>query len=181
MIIMAVAAIPVGLALALTIGASAAAGPSRPQASPLSSANASQELDRDTYRKRVAPDLAIGQVATPTVIRTGSTITFTVRVVNKRPASAPKVVVTDVLPSSTTFVSCTSTAGACEGTGNNRNVTFASLPGGASVTIVFVATLKADIASGSLVTNTAMVSFEGTDPDTSDNVATATITVRAPD
>ena len=140
-----------------------------------------QELDRDTYKKKIAPDLAIVQVATPAVAKAGSEVTFKLTVTNKRPASAPHVTVSDVLPPSTAFVSCTlSVSGACEGTGNDRRVLFESLAGGASATITLVATLNRDVPPGTRVTNTATVSFEGTDPDMTNNAATATISAGSP-
>src|SRR6185312_10401820 len=42
-----------------------------------SPSRAGQELDRDTYAKRVAPDLAIEQVATPAMAKPGAEVTFT--------------------------------------------------------------------------------------------------------
>src|SRR5690349_22210817 len=73
-----------------------------------SPSRASQELDRDTYAKTVAPDLAIEQVAKPLTAKPGAEVTFVLTVTNKRPQSAANVVVTDLLPAGTTFVSCAS-------------------------------------------------------------------------
>ena len=172
---MASGRIGVRVALALYIGASATACSANARTP--SSPNGTQELDRDTFLRKIAPDLAIRKVAAPTVVPSGSKIAFTLTVMNKRPGLAPTVVVTDVLPPSLTFVSCRSTAdGVCAGDGNNRTVTFGSLPGGESATIELVATLNSGVPDGTVMTNTATVSFDGTDPDTSDNVATATIT-----
>ena len=173
--------IGVGVALALYVAAGATACLGSANARTPSSPNGPQELDRDTYLRRIAPDLAIRQVAAPTVAPNGSRVAFTLTVTNKRPQAAPTVVVTDVLPRSMTFVSCRSTAdGVCAGDGNNRTVTFESLPGGVSATIELVATVNADVPPGTVMTNTATVSFDGIDPDTSDNAASATVTATRP-
>ena len=165
------------VALAFYLCASATAFLGSANARTPSSPNGIQELDRDTYLRRIAPDLAIRQVAAPLVVPNGSKAAFTLTVTNKRPQAAPTVVVTDVLPPSMTFVSCRSTAdGVCAGDGNNRTVTFESLPGGVSATIELVATLNSGVPDRTVITNTATVSFDGTDPDTSDNTASATIT-----
>jgi uncharacterized repeat protein (TIGR01451 family) len=146
-----------------------------------SPSRASQELDRDTYAREVAPDLAIEQVAKPAMAKPGAEVTFTLTVTNKRPASAANVAVSDLLPASTTFVSCTSgSSGTCEGSGNDRRIVFESLAGGVSATVTLVATLHRDVASGTRVTNVATVSFEGTDPDMTNNRASSTVTVDRP-
>ena len=146
-----------------------------------SPSRAGQELDRDTYAKRVAPDLAIEQVATPAMAKPGAEVTFALTITNKRPASATNVAVTDLLPAATTFVSCASgSSGVCEGTGNDRRVVFESLGGGVSATVTLVATLNRDVAPATRVTNVATVSFEGTDPDMTNNRASSTVTVAGP-
>ena len=146
-----------------------------------SPSRAGQELDRDTYAKRVAPDLAIEQVATPAMAKPGAEVTFTLTITNKRPASAPNVSVADLLPASVSFVSCAAgSSGVCEGAGNDRRVALESLAGGVSATITLVATVNRDVAPGTRVTNVATVSFEGTDPDMTNNRSSSTVTVAAP-
>jgi uncharacterized repeat protein (TIGR01451 family) len=136
-----------------------------------------QGIDRDTYLKMVAPDLAIAQQVSPAVVRTGTDLTITLTVTNKRPASAPGVVVSDALPAATTFVSCVAgESGVCGGSGNERTVSFDALAGGVSAKITFVARMNGDVANGARVTNTATVRFDGTDPNPADNEATETVT-----
>ena len=140
-----------------------------------------QGIDRETYLLRVAPDLSLAQVVAPSVVRTGTNITVVLTVTNRRPASAAKVIVADVLPESTTFVSCSSTnAGVCEGAGNNRTVVFETLAGGVSAEVTLVATLKGSVTNGTSITNTARATFDGTDPNPGDNVASATFTAQRP-
>ena len=139
------------------------------------------ELDRLTFEAVIAPDLAIFKTAAPSLIVTGSNLVYTITVVNKRPAPAFDVLVTDILPSHMTFVSCASTSGGvCGGSGNNRTVTFASLAGGDVATITIVANVNCPVADGTLISNTATVSFDGVDPDPTDNLANTVVTASNP-
>jgi hypothetical protein len=123
-------------------------------------------------------DLGINKTDSPDPITTGSDVTYTINVINNGPGTAQSVVVTDNLPGSVTFVSCSSTGGGvCSGTGNNRTVTFSSLASGASATITLVAT--ANGAGGTTITNTATVASSTSDPNTGNNSSTATTTVQA--
>ena len=130
----------------------------------------------------VAAELSITKTASPNPVTTGSNVTYTIVVTNNGVAVAQTVVVTDDLPESVAFVSCSSTAmGVCGGSGNNRTITFASLAAGASETITLVATTNA--AAGTMITNTAAVTSNISDPNPANNSSTVTTTVqaRAPD
>jgi uncharacterized repeat protein (TIGR01451 family) len=131
----------------------------------------------------VAPtaDLSITKAASPDPVTTGDDLTYTVTVTNNGPDPATSVTVTDNLPPETTFVSCSSTgSGVCGGSGNNRTVTFALLPSGASETITFVANVNCSVADGTVISNTATVSSSTPDPDPLNNSATATATASNP-
>lgn len=139
------------------------------------------ELDVPTFEQTVMPDLSISMTASPNPVVTGSNVTYTITVVNNRPAAAMNVTVTDNLPASTTFVSCSSTgAGVCGGMGNNRTVTFASFPGGASATITLVAAVDCAVPNGTSINNTATVSSSSPEADLSNNSATTTTTASNP-
>ena len=139
------------------------------------------EIDLISAEAVVQPDLTVAQTASPTVVVTGSDITYSITVTNKRPGTAFDVVLTDVLPANVTFVSCASTTGGvCGGTGNNRTVALASLAGGATATITIVANLTCACVDGTLVSNTASVAFDGTDAEPTDNLATAVVTASNP-
>ena len=139
------------------------------------------ELDLVTYQQLLAADLEIVQAAAPAVVVTGSDVTYTLVVRNKRPTAASAVVVTDSLPPSTSFVSCSATGGGtCAGSGNDRTIGFGAIAGGASVTITLVANVNCPVPDGTSIANTASVAFADPDPDPSDNSATAVVTASNP-
>ncbi len=124
-------------------------------------------------------DLGITKTDAPDPVITGSDVTYTITVTNNGAGTAQTVVVTDDLPASVSFVSCSSTGGGvCAGTGNNRTITFSSLSGGANETITLVATVNG--AAGTTITNTATISSATPDLNTGNNSATASTTVQAP-
>ncbi|MGH9753919.1 MAG: VWA domain-containing protein, partial [Blastocatellia bacterium] len=129
----------------------------------------------------VGADLSITQVASPNPVVTGSNVTYTLTVANNGPGAAANVVVTDNLPASTTFVSCSSTnGGTCSGSGNNRSITFTSLAAGASATIDLVANVDCSAPDGTVISNMATVGSSTPDPDVSNNSKTATTTASNP-
>ncbi len=124
-------------------------------------------------------DLSIAKIDSPDPVTIGSDVTYTLVITNNGAAVGQTVTVTDNLPSSATFVSCSSTGGGvCGGSGNNRTVTFASLPSGGSATVTLVATANGSV--GTSISNTATVSSGTRDLNTANNSATATTTVQAP-
>ena len=119
--------------------------------------------------------------ASPGPALTGSNVTYTLKVTNLHSGAATNVVVTDNLPSTTTFVSCSASGGGvCGGSGNNRTVSFASpyragngddyadrhgqLPG----------------ANGASITNTASVGSTPADADLTNNSASVAVTASNP-
>ncbi|HEU4836209.1 MAG TPA: DUF4114 domain-containing protein [Pyrinomonadaceae bacterium] len=139
------------------------------------------ELDYPTHLAVLAADLTITQSASPNPVLTGSNVTYTITVNNTRPGTATSVVVADLLPIGTTFVSCSAnTGGVCAGLGNMRTVTFAEIPGGASATIEIVAAVNCDLANGATITNSANVSSDPADVDLTNNFSTATVTTSNP-
>ena len=80
---------------------------------------------------------------------------------------------TDPLPAGVTFATCVSNAGGvCGGSGNNRTVTFASIPGLGSATVTITATVTAGM--GATLVNTATVTSSTFDAVLANNTATAT-------
>ncbi|MEI6916179.1 MAG: hypothetical protein WCL39_13675, partial [Armatimonadota bacterium] len=72
-------------------------------------------------------DLEITQTATPEIVAAGNDVTYTIAVKNLGRDTAFNVEVTDILPASLTFVSCSTGGGTCAGTGNTRKATIASI------------------------------------------------------
>ena len=123
-------------------------------------------------------DLALTKAASATHVAAGTDVTYTLTVSNGGPHAAPSAVVTDSMPSTTTYVSCSATGGGvCGGAGNDRTVTFTSLAAGASATITLVARVNAGLAVGTRITNTASVSAAANDPQSSNNTSEVTIRV----
>ena len=140
-----------------------------------------QEIDYTEYLQTVAPDLAISQSPSSASVITGSDVTYTIPVKNTHSTAGANVVVTDNLPTSLTFVSCSSSlGGVCGGSGNNRTVGFSTFAGGASATIQIVATLNCALSNGTSISNTASVASATPDSDLSDNSSSSVIVANNP-
>ena len=122
-------------------------------------------------------NLLVQQGATPNPITVGQNITYIITVTNKGPDTVHNVKVTNNLPDSLTFVSCTATSGGvCAGEANNQTVMLPSLANNAQATVTIVATVKDILAEGTVINNTVMLESPTPDPDRSDNSATVTST-----
>ncbi len=129
-------------------------------------------------------DLSISKdVSAPSIVA-GTNVTYTIAVGNNGPDAASNVVVTDNLPAEVAFVSCSTLGGGvCGGSGNNRTITFASLPvgpAGAFALISLVAQVNPLAAVGRLVRNEARVASSAFDPAGADNSSLASFTVVSP-
>ena len=122
-------------------------------------------------------DTGLSVVASPSPATLGGDITYTLTVTNNGPAPATGVTVTDVFPTSTNYVSSTSS----QGTAPIQNVgsIIANLgtiaPGGLATVTLIVSTT----ATGT-VTNTASVSSNEIDPNTINNTVITNTTVNIP-
>jgi len=131
-----------------------------------------------TYSCATGADLSITNAPSSPTITGGTNVTYTLGVANGGPNQADSVTVTYNLPSPLSFVSCLATnGGVCGGTGNNRTVTYTSLAAAASSTITMVGALPCSAPHGSVVSGTATVTSTTSDPDLTDNAATALFTV----
>jgi uncharacterized repeat protein (TIGR01451 family) len=120
----------------------------------------------------VSADLALTSAAAASVAE-GSNLTYTITVQNNGPTDASNVVITDVLPANTSFVSANFGAALVSVSNNTVTVNLGPLANGASVqgTIVLSA-----LEEGALV-NTASVSSTTADPNLSNNSQAATAMV----
>ena len=91
-----------------------------------------------------------GRVARPG--RDGIADHLQITLTNPRPTGAVNVSVHDVLPPALSFVSCVATGGGiCGGSGNDRTITFAAIPGGGSATITLVAAVSCAVGNGTVM------------------------------
>lgn len=124
-------------------------------------------------------DLAISKSNSPDPVTVGGTITYTISITNLSASAASNAVITDNLPANLAFVSCTSASGngTCDGTGNNRTITYATFAVDEADTITIEATVNCDVTDGTIVSNTATVTATENDPDPGNNSSTSTATV----
>jgi uncharacterized repeat protein (TIGR01451 family) len=121
-------------------------------------------------------DLSVTKSASPNPVIPGSNVTYTINVGNAGPGAATSAVVTDNLPISETFVSCSSTGGGvCGGSGNNRTVSFASLAANASATVTIAANVNLSNPNGTKIDNTASIGSSTPDPNPANNSSTARV------
>jgi uncharacterized repeat protein (TIGR01451 family) len=116
-------------------------------------------------------DLSITKTGPP-FAQSGGTVTYNITVNNGGPFDDTGVAVTDPLPAGETLVSATPSQGTCSGT---VTCNLGSIPNGSSATITIVVNLTAPC--GSKITNTATVTGDLPDPDTSNNTSSTTALV----
>ena len=128
-----------------------------------------------------AADLGVAKSVSSGIIVVGSNVTYTITLVNNGPDSAISITVTDNLPASLAFVSCSSTGGGvCGGSGNNRIVSFSSLESGGSAVITIVANLDCAVSNGQSIANTASVTSVLPDPVSGNNSSSVSFTASNP-
>lgn len=137
-------------------------------------------LIRDAFVTKVADtasaDLAITKTDAPDPVSIGSNLTYTITVSNNGPDAASNVTVVDTLPASVSFVSSTPTQGSCSGT-TTVTCNLGGIANGANATV----TLVVSPGTAGTLTNTATVSATETDPNATNNSATASTTVNGVD
>ncbi len=117
-------------------------------------------------------DLSVTNTPSPVPVIAGNNITYTQVVTNAGPSTATSVTLTDALPANTTAVSLAGPAGwTCVLA--TYTCTDPSLASGAPATITFVVTVNGGTAAGTSINETATVSSAVTDPNLTNNSATA--------
>jgi len=121
-------------------------------------------------------DIAVTKTTAPNPVQVGNNLTYTLIVTNNGPSNpATGVTLTDTLPVSVTFVSATSTQGACNVVGGTVTCNIGNVPTATTATISIIVTP----AQSGQITNTATVAGNETDLTPSNNTAQAVTTVNA--
>jgi uncharacterized repeat protein (TIGR01451 family) len=126
-------------------------------------------------------DLSITKSGAPNPVVSGNRLTYTLAVTSDGPQDATGVTVTDALPGSLHFNTASSSQGTCtrstatnpQPKGGTVTCSVGTLANGAKASITIVVTTT----TPRTLTNTAEVSGNETDPNPSNNSATATTTV----
>ena len=127
----------------------------------------------DPTTQGVCPvNLGLAMVAAPEPVTVGQDITYTLSVTNGSTNPAPNVIVSDAIPSGTTFKSSSTSQGTCAGSTTVGCNLGAIGPSGAATVMIVVTTTAAGTVS-----NTASVTSGAPDPNPANNSATANSTV----
>lgn len=124
----------------------------------------------------VSNDVSLTVTDTPDVVLLGDDLTYTIIVSNAGPANATDIIVTDPLPGGLSYVSASTSAGAC---GNVSGIIFCvidTLEAGGTARIDIVATTL----SAGIITNTATISRAEPDPYLPNNTVSAVSTINGP-
>ncbi|MBI4456704.1 MAG: transposase [Acidobacteria bacterium] len=118
-------------------------------------------------------DLAAAKTAASGQIALGEQLTYTISATNLSASAASGVTVTDVLPSSVSFVSASASQGSCSRATSTLTCALGALAAGAAARVTLIV---APTTVGSL-SNTATVRGNEIDPVIGNNTATATVMV----
>ncbi len=122
-------------------------------------------------------DLEIEKGANPSPVLAGETLVYTLTVRNLGPSVAVDVEVEDELPAAVTLLSATASQGSCSASGSAVTCALGTLPAGATATITVSVLTDPSLPHGHALTNTATVTSDTPDPDSSNNAATETTAV----
>jgi uncharacterized repeat protein (TIGR01451 family) len=127
-------------------------------------------------------DLSVTNAASPNPVAAGSNITYTQIVTNNGPSAADNATLSEAVPANTTFVSLAAPAGwncATPVVGATGSVvcTDLNMPGNTVATFSLVTKVNTGTANGTTITDTATTSSSVTDPNSSNNTASATTVV----
>ena len=122
-------------------------------------------------------DVAIVKTGSPNPVTQGTPLTYTLTITNNGPASATNVTVTDTLPSVVTYLSAAATpSGSCSEANGVVTCLLGTIANAGTATISIL-TLP---GASSVVSNTATVSADQSDPISSNNTSTQSETITAP-
>ncbi len=114
-------------------------------------------------------DLVVSVTAAPNPVMVGSNLTYSITVSNAGPSDATGVLLTNLLPSSVSFVSAVSSTGSCTVAGQMVTCALGDIPVGQSAKVTIVGLIN----SAGPLTDTAGASANEADPITSNNLSLA--------
>jgi len=120
-------------------------------------------------------DLALTKSSEPNPVPVGQPLTYTLTVTNGGFADAQSVTITDTLPTSVTFISATPSQGACTNINGTVVCNLSTLPNSSNTVVTIIVTPQ---LVGTII-NTAVVTSTTSDPNLTNNTATASTTVIA--
>ncbi|HEV7239113.1 MAG TPA: ExeM/NucH family extracellular endonuclease [Thermoanaerobaculia bacterium] len=143
--------------------------------------NPGDESDTETTTVATSADLLLSKTDSPDPVTAGNNLTYQITLTNSGPSNAASASFSDVLPAGTTFVSlsttgpwsCTTPAVGANGTVSCTNPSF-------GVTVDFftiVVNVDANVAAGTVLSNTATLASTTPDPNTGNESDTETTTV----
>ena len=110
----------------------------------------------------------------------GGQITYSLSVFNAGPDDAVNVVLTDVLPANTSFVDASTNTGSVSFDGTTLTVNVGTLPFDSTATATLIVQVNQNTPRGTTISNTVSGTTDTSDPDTSNNSATAFTVVTGP-
>lgn len=136
--------------------------------------NDGDSVDTEILRET---DLTISKAVAPAIAVAGTTLTYTIVVENAGPSNAAAVSVTDTMPTGITATSVSTDIGFCSSTGAAISCFHPDLPPGTPMTITVNGTIDAAVADGLVLTNSASTSTTSDETDTTNNDASADVTI----
>jgi uncharacterized repeat protein (TIGR01451 family) len=120
----------------------------------------------------------------PSSITAGTNATYTITFTNNGPNTAQGVVLSDTLPTGSTFVSMTQTSGTdtfnlTQSGGSATETATANVASGSSDVFTLVVSAPGTLANGAVFNNTSSVSAQNPDPNPANNSATVSGTINA--
>ncbi len=160
---------PVQVVIQARASAAAAPGGVTNQVS-VSAANAPTVQAQATTTLYQESDLSVQKTGTPGVAYAGDLVRYTLTAANAGPSVAAGVLLTDTLPAALEYQTDT---GGCTETGGTLVCALGSLAVGATRTLEVYARVRPEALPDTTAINTAVIASPASDPDLSNNTATA--------
>ncbi len=112
-------------------------------------------------------DLSIAKVGTPNPVSQATLLTYSIQVANGGPASATNVTAQDLLPGSVTYINSVASQGVCSEAGGTVTCQLGTIANGGTVNITILVVPR----QAGVITNTARVTANETDPNLANNTA----------